>query len=316
MYVLRLTATDGLASASDSVTIHVQAPPGSAIVVEKRGAASSDDAEENASGSVSLSSSDLELLYDSSLQTVGMRFPNLAIPRGAQILTAYVQFTAKEIQSEATAVTLRGEASDNAAPFTTATRSLSTRGRTVESVLWSPVAPWTTVDVAGTDQRSLDLSSVIQRIVGRPGWASGNALALIATGTGRRTPYSWDGDRTRGPLLHVEYTTAPAAPGRLTANSTSEAIAGRTTAWVAPNPFRGSGTLWLSLARSGDVTLSIFDVQGRRIGGDAVFAGLSAGRHPLQLGSGTAGGRLEAGLYFYQLTAPGAALSGRFLVVQ
>ena len=287
----------------------------SGTVLERRVTAAADDAEESASGSVSLSSSDLELTYDGSQQMVGMRFPNLAIPRGAIIASATVQFTAKEAQPEATNLRIYGEATDNALAFTSATRGISSRARTLDFATWSPL-PWSVIGAAGPDQMTSELATVIQRIVSRPGWASGNALALIATGTGHRTPYSWDGDRTRGPLLHVEYTTAPAAPGRLTASSTSEAIPGRTTAWVTPNPFRGLGTLWLSLVRSGDVTLTIFDVQGRRIGGAALFAGLDAGRHPLQLGSGTPGGRLEAGLYFYQLTAPGAALSGRFLVVQ
>src|SRR5699024_3290070 len=44
-------------------------------------------------------SSDLELTYDggnSMDQLVGLRFPGLAIPPGAAITNAYIQFTAKE----------------------------------------------------------------------------------------------------------------------------------------------------------------------------------------------------------------------------
>ena len=54
--------------------------------------AGSDDAEEAASGGMSLTSSDLELVYDGSNQKVGMRFTSVAVPRGATITRAYLQF--------------------------------------------------------------------------------------------------------------------------------------------------------------------------------------------------------------------------------
>ena len=46
---------------------------------------------------------------------------------------------------------------------------------------------------------------VIQEIVSQPGWASGNALALIVTGTGERVAESRDGAPEGAPLLHIEY---------------------------------------------------------------------------------------------------------------
>ena len=47
-------------------------------------AASADDAEEGPKGGVDLTSSDLELVTDGKkVQTVGMRFRGVAIPRGA-----------------------------------------------------------------------------------------------------------------------------------------------------------------------------------------------------------------------------------------
>ncbi len=57
-------------------------------VVEVRVSASSDDAEEEASGSVSRSSSDLELVQESSTQTVGIRFNGVHIPQGGTITSA------------------------------------------------------------------------------------------------------------------------------------------------------------------------------------------------------------------------------------
>ena len=62
-YVLRLTASDGEFTPGDEVTITVNPDP-SMPILEVRVAASSDDAEEDATGQMDLESSDLELVYD------------------------------------------------------------------------------------------------------------------------------------------------------------------------------------------------------------------------------------------------------------
>jgi hypothetical protein len=64
----------------------------------------------------------------------------------------------------------------------------------------------TEMDVASMAYpRSPDLSSIVQEIVNRPGWASGNAVALIISGSGKRVTKSYEGQSGSAPLLHVEY---------------------------------------------------------------------------------------------------------------
>jgi len=209
VYQLRLTANDGALSASDEVQMTVNpAPSGDIVVFEKRVAASSDDAEEaNSTGSVGLSSSDLELIQESAAQTVGMRFTGLAIPPGATILSAYVQFKVDEATPGATALTIQAEAADNPGTFTTATGNISSRARTGAAMPWAP-PEWPAVGEAGAAQRTADIAAVIQEIVSRPGWASGNALVIIITGTGKRVAESYNGDAPGAPLLHIEYRQA------------------------------------------------------------------------------------------------------------
>jgi len=185
---------------------------------EIRVAAGSDDAEESSSGSMTLTSSDLELVNDGSDQTVGMRFVGVNVPRNAAVLSAYVQFTVDETQSTATSLTIQGETTDNAGGFTTSSQNISSRSRTNASVSWDPAA-WNTVGAAEADQRTPDLAAVLQEIFNRPGWASGNALSIIVTGTGHRTADSYDGSPAGAPLLHIEYSgggtssdTQPPAP--------------------------------------------------------------------------------------------------------
>ena len=179
--------------------------------VLSRVAAGSDDAEESSSGSVTLTSSDLELVYDLSNQVVGLRFTGLAIPRAALIQNAWVQFTADETQSEATQLTIEGQAADNPATFTSSSAGVSTRARTSASVPWSPAA-WGAIGDAGADQRTPNLAPILQEIVNRPGWASGNSLVLLFSGTGHRTADSYDGDPATAPLLRVQLAVATDPP--------------------------------------------------------------------------------------------------------
>jgi hypothetical protein len=172
--------------------------------VEVRVAASADDAEEQVSdGKMDLKSSDLEMVLESQLQTVGIRFRGVAVPRNATIVAAWVQFQVDEKSTATTALRVEGEAADNASGFTTSTHDISGRPRTAAFQAWSPVQ-WPAVGVAGPDQQ-VDVETVIQEIVRRDGWASGNALALIVTGTGKRVARSFDGQAGAAPLLHVEY---------------------------------------------------------------------------------------------------------------
>ncbi|MBN1669649.1 MAG: tyrosine-protein phosphatase [Kiritimatiellae bacterium] len=174
-------------------------------VLDVRVAAGADDAEEDAAtGAMSLDSTDLELVRDSADQFVGMRFASLLIPGDVVIRRAYVQFVVDEASSETTALTLRGQAADNAAPFSTAGSDISSRPRTTAAVTWQPPA-WNAIGDAGPAQQTPDLSALVREIVSRPGWRAGNALAIVVTGSGHREADSYDGNPGTAPLLHIEY---------------------------------------------------------------------------------------------------------------
>jgi hypothetical protein len=154
---------------------------------------------------VSLTSSDLELILNGvNQQVVGVRFTGLNIPPGATVQNAYIQFQADEANSEATTLAISGQAIDNAPTFTSTIGNISSRTTTTASVAWSPAA-WTTTGEAGQNQRTPDIGTVIQEIVGRSGWALGNSLAVIITGTGKRVAESFNGVASAAPLLVVEY---------------------------------------------------------------------------------------------------------------
>jgi hypothetical protein len=177
--------------------------------LDVRVSAGADDAEQGAS-SVALTGSDLELVTDGSVvQTVGLRFRDVALPPGATILAASIQFRADETGSDAASLRIEAQAADDAPPFTTAAGDVSARPRSNAAVLWTP-PPWAVVGSAGPGERTPDLREIVQEIVDRPGWPSGGAIVFIVTGSGRRTAESYEGLAAGAPLLHVEYTEASA----------------------------------------------------------------------------------------------------------
>lgn len=187
--------------------------------ISRRIAASSDDAEEEGPdganfgpGAMYLVSTDLEMVTDieplsSGTQKIGLRFTGLNIPQGATITNAYITFRAvapdsPNNNSGTTSLTIRANDVSNATTFTSTAYNISNRALTAASVSWSPTA-WT----SGTDYNSPDISTVIQEVVSRSGWASGNSIALIITGTGSRSAESYNGNPATAPLLVVTYTS-------------------------------------------------------------------------------------------------------------
>jgi len=169
-----------------------------------------DDVEETiSSGSTKFGNDDLELTEDgSNNQIVGMRFVNIAIPKDALITNAYIEFETDETGSVPTSVTFYGEASDSAPAFewcgSSTCFTLSTRPKTTASVAWNNIPAWNIVD---EKHQSPDLSPIVQELVSRSGWASGNSMAFFVTGSGTRTAESFNGEALAAPLLHIEYST-------------------------------------------------------------------------------------------------------------
>ncbi|GAB1472091.1 hypothetical protein MASR2M66_29690 [Chloroflexota bacterium] len=194
--------------------------------------ASFDDAEENTAGVMDYSSGDLELVRDSDNQQVGVRFNGVNIPQGATILDAYIQFAVDETNSEATSLTIHGEAADNS--FLLSTTKISLRPRTSSSVAWSPV-PWLTLNQSGSDQRTPSLVPIVQELVNRSGWDPGMAMTFIITGTGKRVAISEDGAGTDGtaPRLIVSYTMSPV-------NTPTPSLTPAPTATFTPAPTQTS----------------------------------------------------------------------------
>ena len=180
-------------------------------------AANSDDAEEEGPTGTTpnriwLSSSDIELVSDfdpptAGVQKVGLRFTAMTIPGAATITNAYLNFRAiaadaPMTNSDPTTLTIKGQLIADAPTFTITSGDISSRVLTSASASWVPTS-WTT----GSDYSSPSIASVIQEIVDQGTWASGNAVAIIITGTGHRASTAYDTDPPNAAELVVTYTT-------------------------------------------------------------------------------------------------------------
>ncbi len=178
---------------------------------EVRVSSSADDAEEMESGVMLLGSSDLELVDDPAgggNQLVGVRFRDVAIPANAQITAAYIEFEVDETGNDVANISISAEDSDNPGAFGSSTNNISTRALIPVAVDWNNIEPWNTVNA--THQTS-DISALIQNLVYRPGWAEGNSMVFVFSGSGWRTAEAYDGESAAAPLLHIEYL--PGEPG-------------------------------------------------------------------------------------------------------
>ena len=175
--------------------------------VTSRISAGDDDAEQyGSSGTMYMDSSDLELVNDGSKgnQHVGMLFKNLNIPADATITNAYIQFTVDETNSGTTNVSIKVENAGNAAAITSQNNNITSRSYYSQAVNWSPNA-WNTVGAAGNDQQTPELKTLVQHIVNKSDWNTGNNMLFYISGTGERTAESYNGSSSNAPQLVVSY---------------------------------------------------------------------------------------------------------------
>ena len=107
---------------------------------------------------------------------MGHRFTNVTVPKGAAILTAVIRIVCITDVADDPNVDIHAEDDDNAEDFLAAANVWG-RSRTTASVAWTAVGIG-----SGSYVTSPEIKTVIQEVVNRPGWASGNALTILVKG--------------------------------------------------------------------------------------------------------------------------------------
>lgn len=166
-------------------------------------------------GTLDEGSSDLELGTEAANngdpQVVGVRFSGISIPKGALITKAYLQFQVDNTNknTDPCNIWIKAQNSDNPVTFALTPFNISSRPALNDSVFWGiPTGSWNAIGQNGTDQRSADISALVQQLVNLSGWTSGNAMAFFLTGTGLREAESFDGLPAGAPKLIIEFIPA------------------------------------------------------------------------------------------------------------
>lgn len=137
-------------------------------------------------GSMILDSSDLEIGEVSSgegLMNIGIRYQNVMIPVGSIISEAYIQFNADDVGSNPVELTIYGEDVGDAEAYTTDAGNLSARELTTATIVWN-IPEWIDSGDRGDAQRTVNIASILQEIVNREDWESGNSINIIMKPTG------------------------------------------------------------------------------------------------------------------------------------
>lgn len=112
-------------------------------------------------------------LYDVEM---GMLFRSLAIPPGTAFTSAAATIRSHQVQGTMPNLVIEGVAADTVASPPANRVAALALPRTTANVAWTPPGTWST---SGTAIVTPDISAVLNEIVQRPGWVSGNNLLII-----------------------------------------------------------------------------------------------------------------------------------------
>lgn len=139
------------------------------------------------------------------------RFAGVMVPQGATIVESYITFVYKNKSGTIPECDLYFEDADNPTKITGYLDGDS-RVKTTATIKVAPPAGLT----AGNTWNTSSLNTIIQEVVDRAGWESGNAMLCLVFPPSGLSDNNYSGHATWNdsiydpPLLHIEYTEAAA----------------------------------------------------------------------------------------------------------
>lgn len=154
---------------------------------------------------------------NSGTQNIGVEFDNVTIPPGATITDAYIQFRSRGINgtggtsaqlSQSLTTRIRAFDTNSKSDFTCPGNNQlnNTSALTTQTVDWAMPA-WSTQNQQGSAQQTPNITSLVQAVVDRSGWSSGNSMGFHfarVSGSGLRNASKLNQNHLQ---LYVEWTT-------------------------------------------------------------------------------------------------------------
>lgn len=212
------------------------------------------------------------------IKNLSMRFTGVTIPQGATITSATISLTDNTSGHAAVMhFKITGVDEDNTAEFTTSPIATArTRTHTTAVVDWDP----SFTSSSGTERASADISTIIQEIVDRGGWSSGNAIGIYLYDDGTSNNY-WDiyyysSNSAKVALLTITYeyggsaSVSPSASGSPSvspsasvspSSSASVSQSASASASASPSPMPPANPAVLKIAKDGVNVLTNSDIE-------------------------------------------------------
>ena len=156
--------------------------------------------------------------YEAYPASIAVRFTNVTIPINSIIVDAYVQLAAMTSESNSSVTyNAKGEDVDDSTSITSVS-DFNSRTRTTASVTGSAASNI----VAGSVYDFASIPAIIQEIVDRSGWVSGNSITIFLEGTNTNSQYhnynsfAYSTDSDVSPKLIIEYATIKSLTDTLT----------------------------------------------------------------------------------------------------
>jgi len=168
-------------------------------IEDKQVSASSDDAEEYQSGQTTIDETFIDM--DGGTKWGGMRYPSIGIDQKDSITSAKLALRVYPNEDDPN-LDIYCENADDAPTFTTDDYNISNRTRTANYV------NWTETDIGSGLKDTPDLTFVVQEVINRNGWSSGNDIVFIFDGLpggGYLGFYTWDYTAYYSPWLTITW---------------------------------------------------------------------------------------------------------------
>lgn len=214
VYDVRLTAGDGVTSDTETKLDHITVEDcclGESGTVSVAISAGADDGRWNffnfATDTAEIRvGDDYASRYD---EWIFMTFRGIDIPQGATIINATVTVTVTDTDGANGSIAIQGEDEDTGTAITSVA-DYESRNKTTAITNWN----WAGLSSFPAEMTSDDFSDVVQEIIDRPGWVSGNDITLFFTdafGAGFQQQsllqiYAYDqSSGAYAPTLNIEY---------------------------------------------------------------------------------------------------------------
>ncbi len=143
-------------------------------------------------------------------RNISLRFTSVNIPNSASISSAKITFTALSTKSPNITNGIVGVDEDNTAEFVASPEDTArTRTHTSASVSWTGTINETTDSTFDTP----DITTIVQEIINRSGWSSGNAMAFWLYDNGSSSGnylsvYEYTSGGSKQAILSITYTVS------------------------------------------------------------------------------------------------------------